>query len=133
MLKKYNRGASKDVYNIYTSDESLTYAYKPETKQQSTVWVFQDGPNPTKVIYAWSTLEQMIVCFFGTTGHVATISLEQRRPANSECYTTISLWEMLGATRKKKAATEDHSSSWQRKLTHRLKQPPIRSAKMSNW
>ena len=45
MLKKYNGGASKDVYKIVTGDESWIYAYEPETKQQSTVWVFQDESN----------------------------------------------------------------------------------------
>ena len=52
MLKKFNRGASKDVYKIVTGDESWIYAYEPETKQQSTVQVFQDEPNPTKVVRA---------------------------------------------------------------------------------
>ena len=42
MLTKYVQGASKAVYNTYTGDESWVYAYEPETKQQSTVWVFQD-------------------------------------------------------------------------------------------
>lgn len=102
MLKKYNRGASKAVYNIYTGDESWIYAYEPETKQQSTVWVFQDEPNPTKVIRARSTSKQMIACFFGITGHVATVPLEQRRTVNSEWYTTICLPEVLGEIRKKK-------------------------------
>ena len=64
MLKKYNRGASKAVYNIYTGDESWIYAYEPESKQQSTVWVFQDEPNPTKVVRARSTSKQMVACFF---------------------------------------------------------------------
>ena len=34
ILKKYNRGVSKDVYKIVTGDESWIYAYEPETKQQ---------------------------------------------------------------------------------------------------
>uniref|UniRef100_A0A0K2U786 Mariner transposase [Bombyx mori] n=1 Tax=Lepeophtheirus salmonis TaxID=72036 RepID=A0A0K2U786_LEPSM len=38
MLKKYTRGASKDVYKIVTDDESWIYAYEPETKQQSSVF-----------------------------------------------------------------------------------------------
>ena len=50
MLKKNNRGASKDVYKILTGDESWIYAYDPETKQQSTVWMFQSEPKPTKMI-----------------------------------------------------------------------------------
>ena len=91
MLQKYDRGASKHVYDIVTGDESWIYAYEPESKQQSTVWVFQDEPNPTKVARARSTSKQMIACFFGKTGHVAIVPLEQRRTVNSEWYTTICL------------------------------------------
>ena len=39
MLQKYDRGASKYVYDNVTGDESWTYAYEPENKQQSTVYV----------------------------------------------------------------------------------------------
>ena len=52
MLQKYDRGASKRVYDIVIGDESWIYAYEPESKQQSTVWVFPDEPNPTKVARA---------------------------------------------------------------------------------
>ena len=34
ILKKYNRGVSKDVYKIVTGDESWICAYEPETKQK---------------------------------------------------------------------------------------------------
>ena len=37
ILQKYDRGASKHVYDIVTDDELWIYAYKPEYKQQSTV------------------------------------------------------------------------------------------------
>ena len=37
MLQKYDRGASKNVYDIMTGDEAWIYAYKPESKQQLTV------------------------------------------------------------------------------------------------
>ncbi|GBP82715.1 hypothetical protein EVAR_84908_1 [Eumeta japonica] len=43
---KYNHGTSKAVYNIYTGDE---FWIDPETKQELTVWVFRDEPNPTKL------------------------------------------------------------------------------------
>ncbi|GFU36548.1 uncharacterized protein NPIL_180281 [Nephila pilipes] len=94
MLEKYIQGTSKAVYNIYTGDESWIYAYEPETKQQSTVWVFQDEAKPTKVVRGRSTSKQMIACFFGINGHVATVALEQRRTVNSEWYTTICLPEV---------------------------------------
>ena len=100
MLKKFHRGASKDVYKIVTGDESWIYAYEPETKQQSTVWVFQDEPNPTKVVRARSTSKQMVACFFGINGHAATVPLEERRTVNSEWYTTICLLEVFGEMRK---------------------------------
>ena len=86
MLQKYDRSASKHVYDIVAGDETWIYAYEPESsKQQSTVWVFQDKPNPTKDTRAWSTSKQMIACFFGKTEHVAIVPLEQRRTVNSEC------------------------------------------------
>ena len=36
MLEKYYRRTSKDVYKIFTDDESWNYAYELETKPQST-------------------------------------------------------------------------------------------------
>ncbi|GBP51726.1 hypothetical protein EVAR_96277_1 [Eumeta japonica] len=46
-------------------DEPWIYVYDPTTKQQSTVWVFQDEPTPTKVIRTESTLKQMVAYFVG--------------------------------------------------------------------
>ena len=64
ILQNYDRGASKHVYDIVTGDESWIYVDEPESKQQSTVWVFQDEPNPTRVTRARSTSKQMIASFF---------------------------------------------------------------------
>ncbi|GBP46391.1 hypothetical protein EVAR_36371_1 [Eumeta japonica] len=54
---------SSKTAEYWFSDESWIYAYDPETKQQPTVWVFQDEPNPTIVIRAQSTLKQTVACF----------------------------------------------------------------------
>ena len=91
MLQNYDRGATKHVYDIVTGDGLWIYVYEPESKQQSTVLVFQDEPNSTKVVSTRSTSKQMIACFFGKTGHVAIVSLEQRRTVNSGWYTSICL------------------------------------------
>ena len=64
--------------SIVTGDESWIYAYEPESKRQSTVWVFQDESNPTKVTRSQSTFMQMIACFYGKTGLWAIVPLEQR-------------------------------------------------------
>ena len=84
ILQKLDRGASKHVYDILTGDESWIYAYERESRQQSTVWLFQDEPNPTKLTRTRSTSKQMIACFFEKTGHVAIVPLEHRRTVNSE-------------------------------------------------
>jgi len=43
MLKKYDYGRSKAVYDIVTGDESWIYCYEPESKRQSSEWVFPGG------------------------------------------------------------------------------------------
>jgi len=75
ILNKYNRGVLKEANKIVTGDESWIYTFEPETKQQSTVWVFEKEPNPTKVVRG-STSMQMVACFFGKSGHVATVPLD---------------------------------------------------------
>ncbi|XP_011063832.1 PREDICTED: uncharacterized protein LOC105151689 [Acromyrmex echinatior] len=68
MLKKFNRGRSNLVYNIVTGDETWIYSYEPESKQQSTDWVFQNESKPTKVVRSRSAAKQMIACFFSYIG-----------------------------------------------------------------
>ena len=113
MLQKYDRDASKHVYDILTDDESWIHAYEPESKLPSIVWVFQDEPNP-KVDRARSIFKQMIACFFRKTGHVAIVPLEQRRTVNSKCYTTICLLPVVFQEIKK----TNHSSLRQCELSH---------------
>ena len=104
MLQKSNRCASKYVYDFVAGDKSWIYLYERESKQQSTVWVFQDEPNPTKFACTRSTSKQMIACFFffffGKTGNVAIVPLEQRRIVNSEWYTIIYLPVVFQEIRK---------------------------------
>ena len=68
--------------HIVTGDEIWIYSYEPESKQQSIVWVFQNERKPTKVIRSRSAAKQMIACFFGYTGHVTTVALEDRGTVN---------------------------------------------------
>ena len=49
-MNKYKNSASKHVYDIVTGDESLIYAYEPDTKNQSNVWVFEFDENSTKIV-----------------------------------------------------------------------------------
>lgn len=100
ILDKFNQGASNLVYNIVTGDESWIYAYEPERKGQSTVWVFQCEECPTKVTRSRSVAKQMVSCFFTKTGHVATVALENQKTVNSAWYTTICLAEVFNKLRE---------------------------------
>ena len=83
-----------------TGDESWIYAYEPESRQQSTVWVLQDEPNPSKVARTLSTSKQMIACLFRKIGHLVIVPLEKCRAVNSEWYTTICLSVVFQEIRK---------------------------------
>jgi Transposase. len=100
MLKKFDQGRSNSVYYIVTGDETWVYSYEPETKQQSCVWVFQSELKPTKVVRSRSVSKKMIACFFGKTGHVASVALEDRRTVNSDWYTSICLPEVIAKIRR---------------------------------
>ena len=121
-LKKFNSGASKHVYDIVTCDETWIYSYEPETKQQSTVWVFPDDPRPTKVVRARSASKKMIAAFFGKSGYIATVPLEDHRTINALWYTTICLPKVVAELRKKNSKRriilhQDNASSHIASLT----------------
>ena len=48
MLRKFDRGRSRRVWDIVTGDETWVYQYDLETKQPSAVWVFPDEDPPVK-------------------------------------------------------------------------------------
>ena len=88
MIADYQNGASKRIFDIVTGDEFWIYQFDPEIKTQSTVWVFPNEEPPTKIKRAQSVGKKMIASFFSANGHVATITLEDRRKVNSEWYIT---------------------------------------------
>ena len=61
---------------IAVLQKTLDGAYEPKTKQQSTVWVFEPEPNPTKVVCGKIISKQMVDCFFWKTANVATFPFE---------------------------------------------------------
>ena len=82
MLKKFNGGGSKRVYDILTCDETWIYQYDPETKRQSSIWVFPGEDPPVKVRRARSVGKKMVAAF--KTGLVAIVPLEDRRTVNAD-------------------------------------------------
>lgn len=83
-------------------------------------------PNPTIIVRARSTLTQIVACFFGITGHVSIVSLEQRRMVNSQYYTTICFPELFKKSGKPIAEVESF-------ITHQLKQASFYAFKISIW
>lgn len=100
-LNKFNGGSSNAVFSIVSGDECWIYAYEPENKNQSRVWVYEDELKPTKVIRSRSTAKKMVATFVSKSGHVATIPLEDRRTVNADWYTTICLPSIFAELRKK--------------------------------
>ena len=120
MLKKYDRGASKDVCKIVTGDESWIYAYESETKQQSTVWVFEDDPSLTKVLRGRSTSTKLLMW------RLFRLSNERQSIlSGTQQFVCLKSWEKF-----EKRTREDESLFT---MTHRLKPAPFWPAKTSNW
>lgn len=78
----------KNLLNLYTWDKIWIYSYR--SKQYSVVWVFDNEPNPTKVVYSRINSKEKLA-FFGCTGHVITVPLEDRRTVDAEGNIKISL------------------------------------------
>ena len=85
MLKKFNRGGSKRVYDILTCDETWIYQYDPETKRLFNMGISWRR-SPVKVRRARSVGKKMVAAFFCKTGPVAIVPLEDRRTVNADWY-----------------------------------------------
>ena len=97
MLRKFDGGRSPRVNDIVTGDETYIYQYDPETKQQSSVWLFPGQPAPQKFKRSRSTTKQMIAVFFSKSGHVVTVPLQERKTVNAEWYINTCLPKVLEA------------------------------------
>ena len=82
------------LQKTFIRSSQVTFAYEPKGKQQSTV------SNPSKVVRKINISKQMVACFFGKTGHVATVPLEQSRTVHAEWYNSICLPKVLLEIRK---------------------------------
>ena len=86
MLERFNKGDSRRIFDIVTGDESWIYQYDPETKRQSTVWVFPDDAPPVKVKRGRSVGKKMVASFFSASGHVVTVPLENQATVTAKWY-----------------------------------------------
>lgn len=112
MLEKFNGGVAKSVYNIVTGDESWIYQYDPETKQQSSVWCLQDEAPPTKVVRSRSVGKMMVASFFGKTGHITSVPLENQGTVTAEWYVTTCIPKVFQQWRKHHARSGIRRILW---------------------
>ena len=82
MLQKFNEGKSKRVYDIVIGDESWIYKSDPETKGQSSIWIFPGENQLQKFRQSRRVIKRMVASFFSKRGHVATIQVEDRCTVN---------------------------------------------------
>ena len=88
MLKKFDGGQPKRVYDILTDDESWFYYYDPETKRQSqVVWVAKGDTRPTKVRRQRSVGKHMFAIFFMKSGFNTIVPLENGETVTAKWYT----------------------------------------------
>ena len=79
MLEKYDSGRANSTWNIVSGDETWVYQFDPETKAQSSVWLFPGDTPPLKFKRSRSTSKQMVASYIAKTGHITTIPLEERQ------------------------------------------------------
>ena len=78
-------------------NETFIYLYDPETKQQSSVWLFPGENPPVKFKKSRSTSKQTIEAFFAKSGHVASVPLRERKTVTDEWYINICLPKVFEA------------------------------------
>ena len=74
------------TWEVLTGDETWICRYDLESKMQSVVWLFPDESPPQKLKILCSAQKKMVAYFFGKSGHVPTISLEDRRTVTADWY-----------------------------------------------
>ena len=102
MLEKYYSERAHSTWNIGSGDETWVYQFDPETKAQSSVWLFPADTPPLKLKRSMSTSEQMVALYFAKTGHITTIPLEKRRTVTTDWYAHQCLPQVLHAVRARR-------------------------------
>jgi len=72
--------------NVITGDESIVYAYDPETKLQSSQWKSPGSSRPKKARTQKSKLKMMLICFFGQEGIVHREFVPPGMTVNADFY-----------------------------------------------
>ena len=105
LLKRFNNGDSRLVSDIVTGEETWLYQFDLETKRQSSVWIFPDEQPPTKVKRQRSVGKTMVATLFSTSGHLATVVLEDQSSVTGKWYTEVWLPQVFSNIQEKRPRT----------------------------
>jgi hypothetical protein len=79
--------ADKNLFNkIVTGDETWCFAYDPETKRRSSVWVRETSPKPKKLKFQKFRIKTMLMIFFDSQGVVYQEFLPDGKTVNAKFY-----------------------------------------------
>ena len=81
------------------------YKYDPETKQQSSVWVFDDEVAPTKVVRGRSVEKRMVAVFFRRQGLVKAVPLVEQSSVTAQWYVSVCLPAVFAELRNARPKT----------------------------
>ena len=77
------------LLNVITGDESIVYAYDPETKLQSSQRKRPGSPRPKKARMQKSKLKTMLICFFDQEGIVHREFVPPAMTVNADFYCDV--------------------------------------------
>ena len=86
------------MFNIITGEESWIYQYDPETKRQSSG---RKSSNKSEE----ERRKKMICSFFRTSGHIATVPMEDQRTVTADWFVTKYLTKVFDALRRERSKT----------------------------
>src|SRR5277367_5722789 len=105
MLEKFDYGRPKLFSKVATDDETWLYHFDPETKPQSTSWVFEGSPRPQNVRRPRSVGKKVIAVFFSKSGLMKVLPLEKQQTVTSLWYTTVCFPKVFEELRKRRLKT----------------------------
>ena len=84
MLRQFNGDRSKLTWEGLTGDETWISRYDRKVRCSQRSDCFRTSPHPRKIKRSRSAQKKMVACFFGKSGHVATIPLKDRRTVTAD-------------------------------------------------
>ena len=118
----------KLLLNVITGDESIVYAYDPETKLQSSQWKSPASPRSKKTSMQKSKLKTMLICFFDQEGIVHREFVPPGMTVNTDFYYDV-------IRRLRENVRHKRPQKWQNQMLiiHHDNAPPHRSFTVSQF